>query len=157
MKPTVYLETTIPSYLTARPSRDLVIAAHQQLTADWWNNRRDRFRLHISERVLREARSGDADAAARRLAELQGIPLLKITDEVTELLRQFLAKGIIPRKAAEDAFHIAIATVNRMNYLLTWNCRHIVNAEIMKGLAKAAAVMGYTLPVLCTPEQLMGD
>jgi hypothetical protein len=157
MKPKVYLETTIPSYLTSRPSRDLLVAAHQQLTSDWWNDHRDRFSLFISERVLREAGSGDASAAARRLAELAGVPQLEFTPEALDLAKRFLAEGAIPAKSPEDAIHVAIATVNGMDYLLTWNCRHIVNAETMKRLVKIAEDAGYSLPVLCTPEQLMGD
>jgi hypothetical protein len=156
MKPKVYLETTIPSYLTSRPSRDLLVAAHQQLTSDWWNDHRDRFSLFISERVLREAGSGDASAAARRLGELAGVPRLEFTPEALDLAKRFLAGGAIPAKSLEDAIHIAIATVNGMDYLLTWNFRHIVNAEIMKRLVKIAEDAGYVLPVLCTPEQLMG-
>ena len=157
MKPKVYLETTIPSYLTSRPSRDLLVAAHQQLTSDWWNDHRHRFSLFVSERVLREAGSGDAIAAARRLAELAGIPQLEFTPEALDLARRFLSEGAIPVKSLEDAIHVAIATVNGMDYLATWNCRHIVNAEIIKRLVKIAGNAGYSLPILCTPEQLMGE
>ena len=155
-KPKVYLETTIPSYLTSRPSRDLLVAAHQQLTSDWWNDHRHRFSLFVSARVLREAGSGDAIAAARRLAELAGIPQLEFTPEALDLARRFLSEGAIPAKSLEDAIHVAIATVNGMDYLATWNFRHIVNAEIIKRLVKIAGNAGYSLPILCTPEQLMG-
>jgi len=145
-----------PELSDSRPSRDLLVAAHQQLTSDWWNDHRDRFSLFISERVLREAGSGNASAAARRLAELAGVPQLEFTPEALDLAKRFLAEGAIPAKSLEDAIRIAIATVNGMDYLLTWNCRHIVNAEIMKRLVKIAEDAGYLLPVLCTPEQLMG-
>jgi hypothetical protein len=157
MKPRVYVETTIPSYLTSRPSRDLLVAAHQQLTSDWWNDHRHRFSLFVSERVLREAGSGDATAAARRLAELAGIPELEFTPEARDLAHRFLAEGAIPEKSLEDAIHVAIAAVNGMDYLLTWNCRHLVNGEIVKRLIRISEDAGYSLPVLCTPEQLMGN
>ncbi len=157
MKPKVYLETTIPSYLTSRPSRDLIVAAHQQATSYWWHNHRHRFSLFVSPRVLAEAGSGDPVAAARRLAALQGIVVLDLTDEARELAQRFLESHFIPAKAFEDALHMAIATVHGMDYLLTWNCRHIANAEIARGIAGVAAGCGCQLPAICTPEQLMGD
>src|SRR5471030_1860378 len=122
MKPKVYLETTIASYLTARTSRDLVVAAHQELTAEWWNQHRNRFSLFVSGLVLQEAGGGDPGAAAGRLAELRGIAVLELNDDVRELARRFLESGLIPAKAVEDAFHVAIATLHGMDYLLTWNC-----------------------------------
>jgi hypothetical protein len=157
MKPKVYLETTIPSYLTSRPSRDLLVAAHQQLTNDWWQDHRHRFSLYVSPRVLAEAGSGDPVAAARRLTALQGVAVLNLTDEARELAQRFLDSPFIPANAFEDALHVAIATVHGMDYLLTWNCRHIANAEIVRGIAGVAAGRGCQLPVICTPEQLMGD
>jgi len=157
MKPKVYLETTIPSYLAARTSRDLVVAAHQELTSEWWNQHRHRFSLFISVLVLEEVAAGDPVTAARRLADLDGIAVLELTAEAKVLAKHFLAKGLIPAKAVDDAFHISIATVQGMDYLLTWNCRHIANAEIMGRLANVAEDLGYELPALCTPEQLMGD
>jgi hypothetical protein len=157
MKPKVYLETTIPSYLTSRPSHDLQVAAHQLLTHDWWHDHRHRFSMFVSERVLREAGSGDSVAAARRLAQLAGIPELEFTTEALDLAKRFLTEGAIPAKSLEDAIHVAIATVHGMDYLLTWNCRHIVNAEIMRRLANIAETAGYSIPILCTPEQLMGN
>src|ERR1039458_10389339 len=116
MKPRVYLETTIPSYLTSRPSRDLIIAGHQQVTKEWWENR-DAFQLYISQLVVDEAAAGDPVAARERLKALQGLPLLDITPEVTELASGILASGRIPRKAAADAAHIAIAAVHGMDFL----------------------------------------
>ena len=143
--------------MTSRPSRDLLVAAHQQLTSDWWNDHRHRFELFTSVRVEIEAGSGDARAAARRLEALEGIPLLEVTEDAAGLAKRFVGTKGIPENSAEDALHVAIATVHGMNYLLTWNCRHIANAEIMKRLADVAAEAGLTLPWLCTPEQLMGD
>lgn len=157
MKPTVYLETTIASYLTARPSRELVVAAHQEFTVEWWKRHRDRFSLFVSALVLHEAGQGDPDAAARRLAELRGIAILDVNDEARELVRRIVESGLLPANAIEDAFHVAIATLHGMDYLLTWNCRHIANAEIIRGLDELCEELGYKLPTLCTPEQLMGN
>ena len=155
MKPKVYLETTIPSLLTAWPSRDLIIAADQQSTRDWWENRRQDFELFISPEVLGEAAQGDPEAARLRLEVLATLPVLAATQEVEELTRIILTTGLIPPRATRDAAHIAFAAVHEMDFLLTWNCRHIHNAMISRRLAEVCAAQGYTLPVLCTPRELM--
>ena len=151
------IETSVASYLTARPSRDLVVAAHQELTAAWWATHRQRFDLYISEIVLREAARGDAAAAAKRLAELDKIDVLTLDDGSRVLARLFVERGLIPAKAVEDAFHVAVATSQGMDFLLTWNCRHIANAEVIERLEGVCLELGYQMPILCTPEQLMGD
>ena len=122
MKAKVYIETTIPSYLVARPSRDLLIAAHQQITRDWWEYRSPRFDLYISQPVLEEAAAGDAILAKRRLGALADIRVLALTEGILKLAESLVDEGPIPRKAAGDALHIAIATVYACEYLLTWNC-----------------------------------
>jgi hypothetical protein len=155
--PKVYLETTIASYLTARTSSDLIVAAHQELTSEWWNQHRHRFDLFVSGLVLEEVASGDPEMAARRLMELRGIPVLGLDEEARLLAKRFLDSRLIPTRAVGDAIHVALATLHGMDYLLTWNCRHIANAEIVRGLVKLCAEAGYELPTLCTPEQLMGD
>ena len=157
MKRKVYIETSVASYLTARPSRDLVVAAHQELTAEWWTRHRQRFDVYVSEIVLREAARGDESAAARRLAELDGIDVLALDDGARALARLFLERGLIPLKAPEDALHVAVATSQGMDFLLTWNCKHIANAEIVERLEAVCLELGYRMPALCTPEQLMGD
>ena len=128
MKSCVYLETTVPSYLTSRPSRDLIIAGRQALTREWWERRQGTFQIYISQLVLDEAGAGDPAAGRERLKAVQSLPLLDITIEVAELAAAFLASGRIPRKAATDAAHIAIAAVHGMDFLVTWNCVHIANA-----------------------------
>jgi hypothetical protein len=153
----VYVETTIASYLTARPSRDLVVAAHQELTIEWWTGHRHRFDLYVSDLVLRESSRGDEAAAAKRLSELRGIPVLTVDESARDLARIFLERGLIPAKAVEDAFHVAIATTQGMDFLLTWNCRHIANAEIVDRLEAVCLELGFQIPTLCTPEQLMGE
>jgi PIN domain len=157
VKRKVYIETSVASYLTACPSRDLVVAAHQQLTLEWWANQRQRFHLYISELVLREASKGDPYAAERRMAELAGIPLLPISDAAVDLARSLVDRRIVPRAAVEDALHVALATSHGMDFLLTWNCRHIANAEVIGKLELECVRFGFLLPTLCTPEQLMGD
>ena len=125
MKSRLYLETTIPSYLTSRPSRDLIIASHQQITRDWWEKQGTTFQFYISQLVIDEASAGDPVAARERLRVLQDLPLLDITPEVAELASDILASGKIPRKAATDAAHIAVAAVHAMDFLVTWNCVHM--------------------------------
>ena len=156
MKARLYLETTVPSYLTSRPSRDLIIAGHQQITREWWEQRRPDFQIYISQLVLDEAAAGDPIAARERLKVLQALPLLDITPEVTELASAILASGKIPRRAATDAAHIAIAAVHGMDFLVTWNCVHIANAVILKALASICRAYACECPVICTPEELLG-
>jgi hypothetical protein len=154
MKPKVYVETTIISYLAALPSRDIVLAAHQQLTTEWWD-RRDRFELFVSQAVVDEAARGDAAAAARRMALLAGIPLLALGDEVDEFASRLLRGNIVPGKATVDAIHIAVAAVNRVDYLVTWNCTHIANAAIRGRIEQTCRAAGLEAPIICTPEELM--
>ena len=157
MKQTVYIETTIFSYLTSRPSRNLVAAAWQQVTSDWWVNQRDKFELYISELVVTEAERGNPEAAARRLEQLQKISELSITEEVILFADTLVEKNAIPIKAADDAMHIAIAAIHGVDYLLTWNCRHIDNAETKPLIRKVCEISGYSYPEICTPQELMGE
>ena len=157
MKPRLYLETTIPSYLTSRPSGDLIIAGHQQVTRDWWEKRHSDFQIYISQLVVDEVGAGDPAAARERLKVLQSLPLLDITSEVAELADALLASGRIPRRAATDAAHIAVAAVHGMDFLVTWNCVHIANAVIAKALAAICRDRGYECPAICTPEELLGE
>src|SRR5579862_1002093 len=143
MKPTVYLETTIPSYLTAWPSRDLVRAAHQQITREWWEKRRTEFELYISQVVLRECQAGDATAAADRLNVLHELPLLEQTQEATQLAQALVDRVPLPERAAVDALHVAIAAVHGMDYLLTWNCTHIANATLRAAIESVCRASGY--------------
>jgi hypothetical protein len=148
------METTIPSYLTSRPSRDLVIAGHQQVTKEWWENRRDAFEIYISQLVIDEARAGDSDAARERMLIVQEFALLDITPEVVQLASAILASGILPLKAATDAAHIAIAAVHGIDFLLTWNCAHLANAVVAKAVANVCRQQDWESPVICTPEEL---
>jgi hypothetical protein len=156
MKRKIYIETSVISYLTARPSKTIIGAAHQQITLAWWEAR-NQYDLLVSESVLRECGAGDPDAATRRLAALKDVPLLLITEEALQIAESLVEHGIVPAKAAEDALHIAIATVNGVDYLLTWNCRHIANPEIQRNIAEHLEQIGLFLPFICTPEELLGD
>jgi predicted nucleic acid-binding protein len=157
MASSVYVETTIVSYLTARPSRDLVQRAHQQLTRRWWRTRRLLFDLYVSPPVVQEAAGGDPLRAQERLAALKAIPLLEATPEAMRLAVALVGAGAIPAQAAVDATHIAIATAHGVDYLLTWNCAHIANAAMRSSIESICRRAGYEPPILCTPEELMED
>jgi hypothetical protein len=155
-KKSVYIETSILSYLTARPSSDLLAAAWQKITTDWWDNQRQRFELLASDLVVEEAGRGDITAAARRLEALSGIPLLAITDEVLAFSKTLIGAGALPREAVGDSLHIAISAVHGVDYLLTWNYRHIDNAEKKPLVRSVCLTAGYGYPEICTPQELMG-
>jgi predicted nucleic acid-binding protein len=151
------LETSILSYLTARHNRDLLATVRQQMTREWWDSRRERFSVYISPLVDQEARRGDPDAARRRVEVLADLPTLEIVEEAYELAAALIAEGALPASAENDATHIALAAVHGMDYLLTWNCRHIDNAETKPTVRSVCATHGYACPEVCTPEELMGD
>ena len=153
----VYIETTIPSYLTAWPARNLIAAAHQAITREWWALRRDSFRLFVSQLVITEASAGDPAAVQLRLAALEGIPLLPSTESVEWIASEFERLGLVPANAAADAFHVAFASVHAVDYFLTWNCRHIANAERLPAIEVFLRDNGFSVPNVCTPEELMGD
>lgn len=154
MNPKVYLETSIISYLAARPSRDLVVAAHQQITAEWWDNNRHRFDMYTSELVIREASAGNPDAAKRRLKFLAGLPSLNINEDVMMLGIALLDARAVWQQAVDDAYHIALAAVHGMDYLLTWNCKHIANATLWSRIDGICRAQGHEPPSIATPEQL---
>jgi hypothetical protein len=154
--PTLYLETTIPSYLVALPSRDLIVAANQQITHAWWETRRAEFDLVISPLVTREARAGDRTRARARLALLHGLRRLPITRGCREIILAILRRTGLPDSVAVDVGHIAIAMFHELDFLLTWNCSHIANAALQPRLREVAAERGLVLPVICTPAELLG-
>lgn len=150
----VYIETSLVSYLIARRSRDLIVAARQQLTIDWWDKERERYEMFTSDLVLEESTAGDQTEVAKRLSALAEMALLDITDEAAVLANELLRKRILPAKAASDAIHIAVATVHKVDYLLTWNCKHIANAHVRKMVGRIFRAASYEPPVICTPEEL---
>ena len=150
----VYVETTVISYSTAEPSGDLIQAAHQKATRLWWAGRH-RFELFASRAVVDEAARGNPIAAARRLEALQGIPNLEFSRDVTALVRRLMQSGALPRKARMDAAHVAVATVNGMDFLVTWNLRHLANAALRGKIEEACRAAGTAPPIICTPDELM--
>ena len=157
MKPKAYIETSIPSYLTARPSNDLRAMANQSTTAEWWNNRRHAFDVFTSEFVAAESAKGHAAAARKRLEAISGIAMLDVTEPARDLAKALITEGPIPPGSEIDAYHIAVATVNGMDYLLTWSCSHIANAVMRPKIEAVCRRHGYEPPVICTPLELMED
>lgn len=152
----VYIETTFVSYLTARPNRDLVIAAHQQITHEWWDRWRSSFELCVSQLVVSEAGAGDPIAAQERLQILKPMTLLETTADALYLAKDLISMGALPAKAADDALHIAVAAMNGVSFLLTWNCRHLANATMRPMIEAVCVAKGLRAPIICTPEELMG-
>ncbi len=152
----VYLETSIVSYVSAFPSRDLVVAGHQQVTRDWWDQRTT-YELFVSEAVIAEASRGDGDAVRRRLEVLDGIPVLPMAEEARVLAHTLLGAAALPAKAAFDALHVALAAVHGMEYLLTWNCTHLANAAIRPQLELLCWKAGYRPATICTPLELVQE
>lgn len=157
MKRSVYIETTIVSYLVGWLNRnDLQVAANQELTRRWWVSERHNFELFTSSVTLDEAGDGLPDLAAERLAFLQEPTLLGLTPGVFALRRDLVKLSEIPEQAENDALHIAVAAVHGIEYLLTWNCRHIANAVILPSVYRVCRAAGYEPPFVCTPQELMG-
>ena len=153
----VYIETSFVSFLSSKPSRNLLAAAWQQVSLDWWEHRRLLFDLYTSELVIDEAKRGDESAAEQRLSYLEQLPVLNITDSAVVLAQRFLDEGAMPAKAFGDALHVALAVVHRMDYLLTWNCRHIDNAQTKILVRRFCASQDLSFPEICTPQELMGE
>ena len=154
-KPTVYLETSVISYLVSRPSNDIKVVSNQLATIEWWENRASSFDLYISNTVILEATRGDAEYSKKRLELIDGMPVLEITDEVLKLA-EHLVDNVLPAKAYQDALHIAVSSVNGIDYVLTWNFKHIANAEMSYDIIRICHEAGFECPVLCSPSQLLG-
>jgi len=155
MKQSIYLETSIISYLTGRTSRDLVTAARQQLTQEWWETKRTEFKLYVAQPVLNEAADGDPEAASKRLSVLRKIPMLSVTNEAGRFAAYLVKETPFPENARIDALHIALACMHKMDYILTWNFKHIANASIRSKLEILAESKNMHLPVISTPEELL--
>lgn len=155
MQRKVYVETSVISYLTARPSKSIIGAAHQQISLAWWERRSD-YELFVSQSVWQECAAGDPAAAQKRLAALDGIAVLAVTEDMIRLAASLVQRAIIPAKAVEDALHIAVSTLHHVDFLVTWNCRHIANPVIQEKIAVYLEQIGLFLPIICTPEELLG-
>lgn len=156
MKPKLYIENSIISYLTAEPSRDIITAARQALT-QWWNEKRLDYELYISEFVISEAVAGDSEMAVQRLQVIAGIVEVELTETAAEFAEILVAEGPLPRKAALDALHIAVAVSGGIEYLLTWNFAHLANATMRNQIERKCRAKGYEPPIICTPEELLGE
>jgi predicted nucleic acid-binding protein len=152
---TLYIETSIVSYLRQRPSSQVVMAARQLLTHQWWNEERDKYELVISQFVIDEASAGDPVLASERLKALDGVPLLPLDPEIADIADEIMSRAILPPKARTDALHIATVAHHRIQYLLTWNCRHIANGRILPRIHAVLADLGIPIPVMCTPEEMV--
>lgn len=152
----VYLETSFISYLVARASRDVIVAGHQQTTEEWWANRRSEFECSVSQVVIDEASAGDSTEVQKRLAIIGGLPTLEVTADAEALTQAIMAAGILPPHAFPDAAHVAVSAVHGIDYLLTWNCKHLANAQIARRMAVVCEKLGHRMPIICTPEELMG-
>lgn len=154
---TVYIETSIISYLRQKPSSQVVTAARQVLTHRWWNNERVNYQLVVSQYVIDEASGGDPTLAADRLLALDGIPLLPHAPEIPQIANAIMSLGVLPPNAQVDALHIATVAHHRVQYLLTWNCKHIANARILPHIQGMLTDLGIPIPIICTPEEMLGD
>ena len=152
----VYLETTFISYLVARPSRDVIVAGHQQTTQEWWDNRRSRFDCSVSQVVIDEASLGDPAEVQKRLAIIAGLPTFEVTEDAKALATAIMAAGMLPAHAFPDAAHVAVSAVHAVDYLLTWNCKHLANAQIARRIAVVCEKSSRKMPIICTPDELMG-
>jgi predicted nucleic acid-binding protein len=155
--PTVYIESSIISYLRQKPSADLINAARQLLTTRWWMNERSGYELVISQYVLDEIAAGDPGLAAERIAAVDGMPVLPPAPEIPPIASAIMARAILPPRAQVDALHIAAVAHHRIDFLLTWNCSHIANARILPKIFSVLQEMELPLPIICTPEELLGD
>ena len=151
----VYLETTFISYLVARPSRDVIVAGHQQTTQEWWANRHSEFECSVSQVVIDETSLGDPAEVEKRLAIIASLPALDVTEAVESLTRAIMAAGILPPHVFPDAAHVAVSAVHAIDYLLTWNCKHLANAQIAQNSSGVREARD-RMPIICTPEELMG-
>ncbi len=152
----VYLETSFISYLVARPSRDVIVAGHQQTTHEWWDDRRSQFECSVSQVVIDEASLGDPAEIQKRLAVINELPTLDVTEDTKALAKAIMAAGMLPPHAFPDAAHVAVSAVHAIDYLLTWNCKHLANAQIARRIAVVCEKLGHKTPIICTPEELMG-
>jgi hypothetical protein len=155
LKSAVYLETSVISYFTARPSRDALQAERQRITREWWSKRKPLFDCFISDVVLDEIRLGETAMAIKRISAVSELPRIPASETARFIAKMFLEKGALPLTAAQDAMHVALAAAAGLEFLLTWNCAHLANAQIEARVTELCRQAGYTCPVICTPEQLM--
>ena len=156
-KKIIYLEPTVISYLTARTTSDPIKLAQQLASKEWWNNHRHKCDIFISNVVLDEIREGDPAAAQMRMALAQTLSLLQSNAETDRLSAALIALHAIPDNHKEDADHIAIASIYPIEYLVTWNQKHILNVSMRDRILSIISDKGYTPPRLVTPAELLAE
>jgi predicted nucleic acid-binding protein len=157
MKEKVYIETSVVGYFASKLSKDVIIAGRQKITRAKWTQIARAFDVYISALVVQESRQGDIEASQKRLDAISGLPVLSITADAEKLASTLILEGAVPEKHPEDALHISIATTNGIDYLLTWNFSHINNAQIKSKIASVIERHGYHCPIICSPEELLGE
>jgi predicted nucleic acid-binding protein len=155
MNPSVYIETSVIGYLTSWPHQDATIAGHQNTTKQWWSTAPERFDLFVSQLVVRECSDGDMVAVKDRLDGVAGLPVLPLTPEAETLAQALIQGHAVPASQPNDAVHIALAAVHAVQYLVSWNFRHIVNASLRPAIERICRDGGYEPPIICTPEELL--
>ena len=157
MNPSVYIETSVIGYLTSWPRDDVIVAGHQNTTKAWWATASERFDVFVSQLVVRECSDGDSDAVRERLASIDGLPVLPVTTEAETLAGALIQGHAIPESQPNDALHIALAAIHQVQYVVSWNFRHIVNASLRPAIERVCRDAGYEPPILCTPEELLEE
>lgn len=155
-KPKIYIETSVISYLVARPSKDLIVAAHQQITYDWWHDELPKMAPHVSEFVYYEAARGDNNLAQRRLNLIKDFEFIEKNTITEDLADEYLQETKLPEKCRLDCLHMAIASIYGMKYMASWNCKHIVNGVITDKISEVNNSYGISTPNIRTPEELYG-
>ncbi len=157
MKPTVYIETSVISYYTAKPSRDIIILAHQEITREWWKDKIRHYTPYVSSVVIDEITEGNQIESKKRIKEVQKFKSLEVTNSVIELAKIYLKETSLPEKARIDSYHLALSTFHGVDFLVTWNCKHIANGNVVKKIQTINEREGYQTPFICTPEELIED
>ena len=153
--PRAYIESSVPSFYVARPSRQLAIVAKQQATKDWWDGGCSGLDLVTSLETLDEIAKGDSEKAQERLDLVSAMPILEVTEDVADLADELVESGIVPKRAASDAIHIAVASVHAVEFLVTWNFRHIANPFLRERIRNLVTEKGFRMPTMCSPEELL--
>ena len=156
MTPSVYIESTIPSFVVGETSPVIVTAAHQITTRRWWYERRGEYRLYISELVRREISRGKAERSQERMALVAELPELEITDPLRGFAKELHEYLRLPEAAEPDAVHLAVASHYRIDYLLTWNLKHIASARVRRAIEQLSSLRRIYFPTICTPDELLG-
>ena len=156
MKEKIYLETSVISYYSARPSRDVIVLAHQAITRSWWPIALKQYDIYISEVVIEEMSMGDPEAASKRIESVNEFAELKLSEDVERMADVYMREFEIPKKAFRDTLHLAFSSVHNIDYLVTWNCAHLANVHVIKKVRRINTEFDMPIPIICTPEEFEG-